>query len=804
MSIINTFDEQPHEAVFGSFLTINASLAAQATFEANVSGNLAISATLDGGSPIETISSSLVIIAALSQGTDLAANISASLSIEAGLFIDPMDEYGMDIIVDILPADLDPELWLPRVKINGVEFPIVAGNYSEARDQVGGSLQVELVRPMDVKDVAAGDVVEFGIGKKISGVWDESTFETIMADGEITGTAFNIGGTPSNPSDNFTIRAISQSTSRLGHTPEETLVMYDSAMQTITDEEFRVLLDAEGRQYPTELKPVPNMKLSDVLREIYVTRLGYSSYRTNIPETQIFVPRIDFPLGQSYNSAINGFLGVYKPLIEEIDGIPWILDTTIELPEGFPAPRTITPGRYNSVAIQMNATKLDGVVLSYTENTRGYDFITMEPEVKLIASGSFGDPDYQETLVSKTYRVYRKTAYPTLELRKEMYLETQVTTSNVGTIGDTREEFSFDSMCRNYRRSKLTKSWLQDVDNAGDYDLMDSGEETEINTYAAHPFQSGAQIIAKTELRESGIILVDSENQQLGQAFEMPYDEADSKGNLTEGQMTRFGPIRTIIKQNQPQRNGMVRMDQLEIYHVRNKRVNHPSQEQPGDIAMNATAPEQNTTIVLADENATRSTGRLENLHAGPLPLTLAVPWARRHIKRRQAGEKELESSIERYHPGLVKGAVLGFDGRDYGSGADSLGFFIVTGRNIPFGNGFVNTNLVGDQVPTTSNFSLGPSNPSSGFNYAVASNSSITFEVPIDCVTGYELFAETVDTLTVEARKLGDVSWTDIETTPIDLTADAGLRVTYEIRLTAAVVTVLTRRIVKTRVKQA
>lgn len=806
MSIINTYDslETIPEAVFSGSLSINADLSAQAVFAANIGGELSISATLDGGSPVEVISSTLTIVAALSQGSDLAANISSSLSIDAQLYIDPRDEFGMDIVVDILPTDLDPELWLPRVKIDGIEYPVIGGTYSRPRDSVGGSLQVELARISDRAASIAGSLVEFGIGKKIAGVWDESTFNTIMTDGEIRGTGFNIGGVPSSPSDSFTIRAVSQGASRLSQTPMRPLVMYDSAMQTISDDEFRIITDTEGRTYETELKPIDNMKLSHVLREIYITRLGYPSYKTNLPEDQIFVPRIVFPMGQSYNTSVSGFVGVYRVLVEVIDGVPWILDATVELPQGFPAPRTVDSSKYNSVSIEMNATKLDGVDLSYTENTRGYDFIEMIPDVKLVTSGTFGDPDYQETLVSKTWRVYRKTAYPTLELRREMYLETQVTTASVGTISDTREEFFFDSMSRNYGRSKLIKSWLQDVNNAGDYDLMDSSEETDRTTYAVDPFRNGTQFIAKRELRESGLIVVDSANQQLGQTFEMPYDEADSKGNLEDGQTTRFGPIRTVITQNQPQRNGMVRTDTLELYHVRNKRVNHPSQEQPGDISISGVAPEQNNVLVFADENTTRSTGRLEGLHAGPLPLVLAVPWARRYIKRRQAGESTLRMSVERYDPGLIPGAVVEVKDRDFGSGAASLGFFLIDGFDIPFGSGFVTTNVTGEMVTTSSTFSVGPSNPSSGFNYAVASNSSITFNVPIDCKTNYELSATPVATLTVEARKQGGTIWTNIETTPIGLTSDAGSRVTYEIRLTAEVVTKLTRRSVGIAVKKA
>lgn len=799
MSIINTSDYIAPLAVFETITDIEATpaYALSASFETTSE----FEGVLSGGYSVVVFSTTSEFSAFAAQPV-LSASFETTSEIEAQLINKIYDVFGMDIIVDILPADLDPELWLPRVKIDGVEYPIIAGNYARSRDQVGGTLQVELARIADKSAAVMGSLVEFGIGKKVAGVWDESTFEKIMIDGEITGSGFSIGGTPHNPTDSFTIRAISKETSGLGLCPTRDLVMYDSAVQTLNPDDFRVKLDSEGREYTTELKPVANLKLYQVFQEIYVNRCGYASYKTNIPD--IPVTQIPFTLGRSYNSAIAGFLGVFNPLFEVIDGQLWIISTDIELPAGFPAPRTITASRYNSLSVNTNASKIDGVWLSYVENKRGYDYIETTNDVKVITSGNFGDPDYTSTLVQKGYRIYKKLNNPTLELRRELYRETQETSANVGTISEFREDYLYDELCRLYNRSKLTKAWLPDVNNAGDYDLLDSAEEEEIKTYSSHPFQAGQQYVSRTEMRESGLIMVDSSNPQLGQNFEMPYDEADSKGNLSEGQTTRFGPIKTLIQSMQPQRNGTVRTDILELYHVRNKRVQHPSNEQPADIAMNAIAPEQNGMYVFADENAVPSTARIEDLHAGPLPVDLAVPWARRWINRRRLGNKEVEVSVERYDRSLTVGTVVQVNERDYGSGAASLGFYITTGLNIPFGNGFVLTNLVCEEVSTTSNYSLGPSNPGSGFNYAVASNSSILFTVPIDCIAGYELSASAVSTLAVEARKQGDVSWVNIETTPIDLTADAGMRVNYEIRLTGAVVTSTTRRNVKIRVKKS
>lgn len=54
-----------------------------------------------------------------------------------------------------------------------------------------------------------------------------------------------------------------------------------------------------------------------------------------------------------------------------------------------------------------------------------------------------------------------------------------------------------------------------------------------------------------------------------------------------------------------------------------------------------------------------------------------------------------------------------------------------------------------------------------------------------IECRTGYKLSCVAVADLTVEARKQGSGTWLDIETTPIDLSADDGNLIIYEFRLT-------------------
>lgn len=80
--------------------------------------------------------------------------------------------------------------------------------------------------------------------------------------------------------------------------------------------------------------------------------------------------------------------------------------------------------------------------------------------------------------------------------------------------------------------------------------------------------------------------------------------------------------------------------------------------------------------------------------------------------------------------------------------------------------------------------------------SYAGRLNVPFTALRKIECRTGYKLRCVPVADLTVEARKQGSSTWIDIETTPIDLSADDSNLVIYEFRFTGTALGVRTANI--------
>jgi hypothetical protein len=81
--------------------------------------------------------------------------------------------------------------------------------------------------------------------------------------------------------------------------------------------------------------------------------------------------------------------------------------------------------------------------------------------------------------------------------------------------------------------------------------------------------------------------------------------------------------------------------------------------------------------------------------------------------------------------------------------------------------------------------------------NVSLASEQVTQFTIIVDCKTGEYLYSTALANIAVEARLVGEVSWTNLETTPIDLTSYNGTPQRFEIRLTADSVSSNTRVLV-------
>lgn len=76
--------------------------------------------------------------------------------------------------------------------------------------------------------------------------------------------------------------------------------------------------------------------------------------------------------------------------------------------------------------------------------------------------------------------------------------------------------------------------------------------------------------------------------------------------------------------------------------------------------------------------------------------------------------------------------------------------------------------------------------NPISTYIGSIAASEVQLCTVQVDTQEGVKLSSSVTGEFVVEARKVGDTPWVNIETTPIDLTPYAPARTSFQIRITA------------------
>lgn len=672
MSIINTTTGPPIEGVSSGVTFCEGSLSVPVLLAGVSVGRTVCSDELSGGEPINVSEGRTVGVGALSVSQSFAGVSIGSTTGEGSLFIGRDQSAALNLIVNIVPpiSTQYQRTCQPRLKIEGVEIDVIRASLS----QRNGILVAEIADVNLRETIELGAEIEFGIGKKVAGVWHEPSFEKLMPLGYVASLSETTAGTGENPQDTFVLRASSQTVEQLAESPETQLIIYDSAIQTLSADQFEPEVDTEGRTYPAELKPLPNLTLYKLLQEVFITRAGFANYVTNLPDLKM-IDRVDIEMGQSYLDGVSAYLGNFEPVIFPSSGGIWFLDSTILFPAGFPAPLVITADDFDQMSSEATRTRLDAFRVRYMENSRDFDFIDTREEVDVIANGTFGDPGYTTTLITNGFREYKRFTTPSVVLRDELYERAEVTSGNDGVTDDTLESYVFDSLARMSLREKRIKQRVPDVNNAGDMDVLDTHFESEQFSYAIHPFQPRAQYVAKRELQVEGLILVDSARQQLGRDFEMPYSDAAERGNLEEGQTTRYGKIRTYIETTKPLRNGEVRTEIYEYDHLNGgRRIPHKPEERPGDVSISGIAPNQRTVLVFDDENTTRSRKKIESISAGSMTIDQAVPWARRRLKQRKTKPRTFSSNLIAYRPGVTIGSTATFKRRN----GSVLGNFII------------------------------------------------------------------------------------------------------------------------------
>lgn len=696
-------------------------------------------------------------------------------------------------VLDILPSgltDLKREIWLPRLKADGTEILVRSAQLEENESSVGKTLSVELLKFSDKAAFTSAASIDFGVGRKTGGSWDEATFQTLIAGGKVRSVRFSIAGSPQQPRDAVSVQIISAESDKLDRTSAAGLIIYDPDREQIGDADVKTIYDAEGNAYTPEVVAIPGLTLADLFQRIFVTECGFDAYHTTLPARDYPIQRYEVAMGQRFYDGLKRFIGMFYPAVKVIDDEIWITDTTIPQPSSFPAPKQITVDNVTSISSEVEKQRLDALLVRGVGLENNYDFTTFRFEYPKTADGAVRTETEQITIE------YRKITSPTTNQVVGEALNIENKKSYVGgtQIDESSDVYEFDAFGRPNNRRKTAYKLLPPTygtDNPPSLQL--AAEERENFGYASHPYRSRSQYLQKREMRRSGLYAEDADNPRPdGTPFKQDLALAHRSGNVNTTQT--FGTTDLFFRSEtaEPLPDGQTRVRVLEIDQLTGLVVNDYQENRPGEIALQSGRPVQVTVPVFAQDGASRSLDRVEDFPIGELPLKFGLPLARRVLRMRQTKGQQVSLEHIGFDASLVKGQTISA----YDRGGSSIGTFLIAGVVITFTRDGLTMSLSVRELAD----STAPLAGLGSYTRTIDEGEELVFTIPVECSDDLFLRVDPspVADLTVEAYRVvgsGPETYTDLETTPIDLSPWDGTTQEFQIRITAGSVSSVTRR---------
>jgi len=573
----------------------------------------------------------------------------------------------LDVIhfmIDILPAVNVSRYrqYHARCSINGSNLPIAS--FSLRRSSVSSTFTARLANLADRSLIIAGASFKFEIGETVLGT---TTWRTIFDTAKLSSRSYSIGMADSSPTDTFSFSTSSNLTTRLMKTPIRNTVYYDPYRTTVESTAIEVFYDTGGQAYASQVIPFPSMKLYTLFQEVFVTRCGFTSYVTNLPNYPI--KRADFPFQRSYYESLRGLIGMFDLSIStsEDGTIVYIRDTTNGVPAGFPSPRTLTTTKYKAFQRQDQESRVQALRLNYISNETE---LTYKVQRLVQTSKDLGNGLTEETDTT-VFDIYSVT-YPTTVLRTiPDRIEKRVYQGAI-RVATYNESYTYNSENRPTLITKTQEALLPTVglDETIDETLpvtnqRFSNETTRIE-YSEHPYVLRAVYQKQIVTHSIGLVVQDTENTYLGQPFYQSLVDAHRAGNAKDGMQVFTRPIETVIENYSPQPNGQVKAEVRTINHIRDElAVTNNSDERAGDAAISYAGQSTQRLLVLGNDGDTLTGAGVEDFHIGELPLYLGIPLARRKLKKMRTYQGTASADLLGLDLDLLEGIAVSLTGRD-------------------------------------------------------------------------------------------------------------------------------------------
>lgn len=727
------------------------------------------------------------------------------------------EEYFWNILVDAYPSFIPGQYRKFRTKltVNGIELGEVKSySYDRNETDIAGKLDLELANLYERVEFDRTASIKFEIEEYYGGSWHSTV---IVDTDKLASASYNLLNKGFLPADTFSLTTESLLQSRLDIGPLGLVVLYDPAKITLTEEDFITVTSIDGVENLVTLVPIADMKLFDILDYVMV-ELGFDGHRTAIENEQF--RRVDFSPGKPYWATIQDIIGIFEPsLTVDSENFLVVRNGTVELQPDSQSARIVTVDDIESVTTSLDIARFKGTLLTYQERGLGYDYWKFNI---LHSSRYFGNIVGQWPLTRTEFWVqeFYRNAFPnTPVFTKARYLRKWVDmpftsiAASIETINTTESGLEYERTKRVWARTKTPASfWIFTLkhnlfpgvtsgingpevaySSAGDTQFVTAfvlvRTEQELYQYLAHPYEADSVYAAYHENKQLGLIIRDTEQQQLDQDFDQPILTSLRSGNLREGQASYWGVTGYNWESQQPLPNRQVivrtsAQDNLNLDEGEALLPDDFQDTRTGDIGISVIKPitKEYYEFTGGDPTATL----IRTLNGGEFSLrTLKALCIR--LNRRQ------------FFPGTISARSVGLDlNMEIGEFIDirvdgredvSLGIFRVVGYSHSGDEGKPHKTVLTAKQVADSTLAPIDNYIDESFSIVLYSGQTVTYTKQIQCYTGHTLSCEVVADLVVEARHGTSGAWTDIETTPIDLSTWNGSLETFQFRVTAGTV---------------
>lgn len=713
-------------------------------------------------------------------------NVAVDLAVTATceLYVTEAEQFSIAFIADLGRPETSARSERRAIlTVDGEEIPIKEADWIEDEGSTDYRLAVVLADPADGDLITKDAVIGFSFQRKIANVWTTTT--VLLEDGQVDETALEHGRKNGANADVFSFTGQTPLQKRFNVTPLTDLIMFDPQKLTLEAEDFDIVRDTNGNEYQVELMPEHRLKMNTVFEEAFKSRMGFSAWHSDLPDEFIELSRVDFKAGRSMIEEIRSLVGFWSADFQLVGNEIWIKDGTVEHPSSLPVRQvTIREGKLKQLNKTEEFERYDGVDLTYNERQLEYDFVTTRVDSSSSSVDVFGKTT--TTTNSKTVYELRRNSQPDRIISERVWLQDQTVTIDGVTIEERHEHSNYDLYGNEVSRQVIVNARVPSIIN-GIYNLEEVRREDHDWIYRGHPFEKDKIFMWRYTVRVNGLLLVDTQNPMLGRPAIQEYLTAYRSLNLAEGQTTYRDAIEHSFEEYTPRRDKMVSVRRQRVHYPSQTVENETEEVKAGDIGISTLIGVENRTWVMPRGTDRRDTpDKLLDLDAGEVPLRFAVPASRRHLSMLQNLPGRVSATAIDFDESIIKGTTVNFRGR----GGVDLGICRIMGRRLSIRPRAWTASYTARQVGVSNEYILVDNeDPHMPAEIAMDSNEQHTITVRFECFAGYSIRCTTVAGLTVEMRAVGDVSWIDIESTPIDMTPYALTIQEFQVRLTTGTI---------------